>query len=369
MTLKPDGLMGISTVTEAPRWRHAGVAVRGELRLVLRAPARVELVSADSAELAFARRQAPLPPLFLSPLLFALGALPWLAPRPLDPTRLATSLAFVIAAGGVVAWARPRRRALRVTSTPAFGERSDGDVLVAEPGRTRWVLDAVHFPDALSTTYAAALELEDGSSHIVLQNDDPERLLWQFSEVSRHWPGPVACRWGLPASARPWNIEPHSGPRTKDDGAARTAVAVPLAHRPLIWCARIMAAFVVTDLTFLVTTASAGVALLHPLSIVLPIALASCLIGLALGLGTGGWRLSIGGRVRRELTLLGRRRERGSVRLESVRGVHVLGAASAERWHVLVDSADGPLALPVPRAKAKAIALQVERALQRARGD
>jgi hypothetical protein len=367
LTLEPDDSMGISTVTEAPRWRHASAAVRGEPRQALRGSARLELISADSAELSFAGRQAPLAPLFLCPLLLALGVLPWLAPRPLDAARAATSLALVGAAGSLAAWSRPRRRGLRVASARAAAARPHDDVVVAEPGRVRWVLDALHFPGSLSATYAVALELDDGSSHVVLQNEDPERLLWQFSEVARHWPGPVECRWGLPAPARPWSIEPHSGPRARADDSGIAVVTVPLAHRPLIWCARLMAAFVVVDLSFLVTTAKATVAAVHPLSIILPVALASCLLALALGLGTGGWRLSIGGRVCRELMVLGLRRERGSVRLASVRGVHVLGAPSAERWHVLVDSADGPLAVPVPRANAKAIARALEQAIQLAR--
>jgi hypothetical protein len=55
------------------------------------------------------------------------------------------------------------------------------------------------------------------------------------------------------------------------------------------------------------------------------------------------------------------------VRLASVRGVHVLGALSAERWHVLIDSADGALAVPVPRIDARDVAHRIEEALSRAR--
>jgi hypothetical protein len=360
MTLETDDSMGMSSVTEASPWRHAqSDAVRREPGSALRGSARLELVSANSTELQSAGRRTALAPIFLTPLLLALGCLPWLAPRPMDAVRVATSGLFLAAACGVAIWAWPRRRRLRIA---AKGSAS-ASALVAQPGRLRWVLDAEDAPNGLSSAYTVSLEPDGGGSFTVLQSPDPERLLWQFSEVLRHWPGPVDCRWGLPETACPWNIEPHSGPRTVNEGADRTAVVVPLAHRPLIWCARIMATLVVVDLTFLVTSAAAGLTYIHPLSLILALALAACLIALAVGLASGCSRLLVGGRVRRESSLFGIRRTRGGLRVESVRGVYAIGVAAADQWHILVDSSDGPLALPAPRRDAEAFARQAERVI------
>jgi hypothetical protein len=358
MTLETDDSMGMSSVTEASPWRHAGSdAVRREPRSALRGPARLELVSADSTELQFAGRRAALAPIFLTPLLLVLCSLPWLAPRPMDAVRVATSGVFLAAACGVGAWAWPRRRRLRIAA------KGSASAIVAQPGRLRWILDAEDAPDGHSSAYTVSLVPDAGGSFTVLQSPDPERLLWQFSEVLRHWPGPVDCRWGLPEAACPWNIEPHSGPRTVNEGADRSAVVVPLAHRPLIWCARIMATLVVVDLIFLVTSASAGLPHIHPLSVVLALALAGCLIALAVGLASAHSRLLVGGRVRRESSLFGIRRTRGGLRVESVRGVYAVGVAAADQWHILVDSSDGPLALAAPRRDAEAFARQAERAI------
>jgi hypothetical protein len=363
MTLKTDGSMSMSSVTGAPPWHEErSAAQRGVRRFSLRAPARIELLSADPGQLSFAARREALAPVFLFPLWLVLGALPWLAPQPIDATRLATSAVCLGAAAGIAAWARPKRRRLQVVARGAPGS----DLHPVQPGRVRWLLDSEHAPGEARTTYTVTLETDD-EAFAVLQSPDPERLLWQFSEVLRHWPGPVDCRWGLPETARPWSIEPHSGPRSLNAEEAQSVAVVPLGHRPLIWCSCVMTALVLLDLSVLLTSAAAGVPRIHPLSLVLALIFASCLLALTFALATGSSRLRVNRRVSRETALFGVRRSRGGVRIESVRGVHALGSAAAERWHVLIDSADGPLALDVPRAQAAALAREAERAIVSAR--
>jgi hypothetical protein len=363
MTLENDEAMGISSMTEAPRWSQESTAPRREPRAASRGFGRLELVSADATHLRFAGRQPALAPIFLCPMLLVLAGVPWLAPTAIDPVRASTSAAFALAAAGVAAASWPRRRRLHVL---ARGPLPPGSV-AAPQGQVRWVLDAEGSPGGAHPAYTVQLESESGISHRVLESSDPERLLWQFSEVLRHWPGPVECRWGLPASVQPWNIEPHSGLRSLGDSPAGVSFGVPLAPRPLVWTSRVMAAFVVTDLLFLVTSAAASVPRLHPLSIALPMILAACLIALTTALATGGSRLRIGGRVRKEASILGVQTPRGNVRLASVRGVYALDVPAAERWHILVDSSDGPLALSVPRQRAPSLAREIERAIHAAR--
>jgi len=354
--------MSMSSVTEAPPWRHERSVVRGDRLSWLRAPERIELLGADPRRLSFTAQRAMVAPVFLCPLLLALGGLPWLAPPPLSAARAATSGACLAAAVAIAAWGRPRRR--RVEVFARGGGATDGHAV--QPGKVRWVLHSEHAPGTPRTTHGVTLEAE-GVSLTVLQSSDPERLLWQFSEVLRHWPGPVDCRWGLPDEARPWSVEPHSGPRALNDDAGRSVAVVPLAHRPLIWCARIMTALVLIDLGFLLTSSGAGLVHIHPLSVALAAAFACCMLALTLALASGSSRLLVSRRVCRETALFGIRRQRGALRIESVRGVHALGSAEAERWHVLLDSADGPLAIEVARGDADALAREVEHAIAAAR--
>jgi hypothetical protein len=224
-----------------------------------------------------------------------------------------------------------------------------------------------HAPNALHATFAVTLEPADGAPLSVLENTDPERVLWQLSEMLRYWPGPIDCHWGLPAGAEPWSIEPHSGPRSLGSEARPEQVVAAPADRPLIWCTRLMAVFVVADLTFLVGSTGMAWPAVHPLSVVLALLLGTCLVALAVAVQTGRSRLRIGGRVRREDSLLGLQRQHGDVRLASVRGVYAIGLPSAERWHLLIDSSDGPLSMSVLQRDAAAVALEAERALSAAR--
>jgi len=355
--------MSMSSVTDAPSWQdERSAARRGEQRLSLRAPARIELLGADAGQLSVLVRRDILAPVFLCPPVLVLGILPWLAPLPIDATRAATSALCLRAAAGLAAWAGPKRRRLQVVARGAAGAA----VRAVQPAKVRWRLETEHAPSAARTTYRVTLETEDDAL-TVLQGPDPERLLWQFSEVLRHWPGPVACNWGLPDAARPWSIEPHSGPRSMRDEAAQSVAVVRLSHRPLIWCSGVMTALVLTDLAFLLTSGSAGLVSIHPLSLVLTLVFASCVLALTFALASGFSQLRVSRRVCRETSLFGLRRRRGDVRVESVRGVHALGSTAAERWHVLIDSADGPLALEVGRAEASALARDVERAILAAR--
>lgn len=363
MTLETNDTMGMSSVTEVPRWRHEAPAARTEPKLQASRLGRLELASADASQLCFSGRRSPLAPAILAPIVCALAAIPWLAPPPRSALQLATSATLGLVAAGLGAWSWPRRRQVRLVS----GEAAPPGAHAVQPGSVRWVLDTADPDGATPAGYTAALRTHDGAEYVVLEATDPERLLRQLAEVLRHWPGPVDCRWGLPASARPWIIEPQSGPRTRLTAPARPLLQSSLAHRPLMWCGAIMAALVIADLVLLVVSAGAKLASIHPLSVILPVCLGLYLVLLALVLFTRSDRLTLAGRLRKERSLLGVTRVLGEVRAETVRGVHAVGAPAAERWHVLVDSADGPLCVSVPRGRAESLARETERALGLAR--
>jgi hypothetical protein len=362
MTLETQQTMGMSSVTEAPRWSEASPAARRVPALAVGRPASLSLVSADSTRLCFEGRRPMLAPLLLCPLFAGLGTLPWLASEPVDAARLATSGLFLLTAAGLGSWAWPRRQRLTLSSR---GPAAAGEMLV-QPGTFRWGLDVRHVPNALHASYSVTLEPDEGTPFTVLEGSDPERLSWQLSEVSRHWAGPIDCRWGLPASARPWSVEPHGGTHVNAGGGAERVVSAS-PPRGLIWCTRLMAAFVVFDVLFLIPSSGVAAPDRHPLSLVLPLLLVLGLLALALVIASSRSRLRIAARVHREDHLLGVRRQHGDIRIESVRGVHAVGHPAADRWHVLIDSSDGPLSLSVPRGQARALADQTERAIAAAR--
>jgi hypothetical protein len=152
-------------------------------------------------------------------------------------------------------------------------------------------------------------------------------------------------------------------------------IHAPQAHKDLRWSIALMTLLVLVYLTFLVTTAGADVAEIHPLSVVLPIVLGIAMLALSLALATWHARLMIASstplsstkgreeRVWAETSMFGVRRADASVSLQSLRGVHVLGAAASERWHLLLDSSEGALALPVPQSHARAMAERAQAAL------
>jgi len=109
MTLETQRTMGMSSVTEAPRWPEASPAARRVPALAVGRPAQLALVSADASRLCFEGRRPMLAPILLSPLFGCLGTLPWLVPEPLDGTRLAASGLFLLVAAGIGRWSWPLR--------------------------------------------------------------------------------------------------------------------------------------------------------------------------------------------------------------------------------------------------------------------
>jgi hypothetical protein len=330
----------------------------------------MQLVSASAAELRFGGRTRLLASGLLAPLSLALASLPWVAEAPVDPVRALVSCFFLGAAGVAVFTSWPRRLLVEI----ACGERqlSVGSQKSALSGQLRWVLCAEEQADGPHTAYVARLQLEDGSGWALIRDRHPARVLEQLRQLQACWPQPVESRWGLPEQLRPWEPEPREPeprePETAAEGPpAQALIRVPMAHKDLRWSIALMTLLVLVYLTFLVATAGAEVAHIHPLSVVLPIVLGASMLVLSLALATWHARLVVAQRVSVETSWFGVRRVDASVSRRSLRGVYVLGAAGSERWHLLLDSSEGALALPVPRSQAEALARQARSALSMAR--
>jgi len=124
---------------------------------------------------------------------------------------------------------------------------------------------------------------------------------------------------------------------------------------------------VLLDLIMLVLTASRLVDRVHVLSLILPALLGGSLVLLTLAVLTLHQRLSIGSELRQEASMLGVRRPRGAaVRADAVRGVYLLAPPGATPRHLLVDSQQGPLSLPVNEHEPERLRDQVNRALAQA---
>ncbi len=327
---------------------------------------RLELVSASPEQLCVVGRGRPAAPFLLAPMFFILACLPWVAPSPVDTLRFLVSCACagVTCIAAICTWPRVYRLRLE-RPVPRAGDLPS--LALAEP--LHWRLDAEAEPDSPHMLYSASLDVDDGDRWLVLRHRHPEVLLCQLQQVLRHWPGRVECAWGLPDVARPWSFEPrHSPPAALAAGAEPAALIVaPVAGTPLLWVSAVITVLMLVDLVFLVTSSKKALPSIHPLSVVLPAALGLALVTLSVGLTTAKGRLRIAARVLAESCVFGLSRPQGDIRLDSVRGVHLLGSPTAERWHVLVDSAEGPLALPVPRNQARVVAEKIEQAIAWAR--
>lgn len=334
-----------------------------------RAP--LHLVSASSEQVLFAGRTRTQAPLLLSPLFLALASLPWLVPSPVDALQVTVSLfcSAVTVALVVAGWPRQIQLRLRGKELELVTEKRSRVV----PDGARWVLRMEDDADSPHGAYTAALELDGGQYWTLLRHPDPSTVLVQLRAVLKHWPRRVECHWGLPAQVEPWVFEPDAAQPAGVGAAQPTAeppsasvIRAALCRTDLLRLMGVMTLLTLTDLVFLVLTAGVAAPRIHPLSIVLPVLMGVSLVAVTLGLASAHARLVIARGVRVETGSLGFRRSHGAVRLDAVRGAHLVGSTASERWHVLVDSADGPLAMPVRQAHAQALAERARQAISSA---
>jgi hypothetical protein len=318
----------------------------------------------------FAGRTRTQAPLLLSPLFLVLASLPWLAASSVDALQVTVSLfcSAVTVALVVASWPRHIQLRLRGKELELVTEKRSRVV----PDTARWVLRMEDDTDSPHGAYTAALELDGGQPWTLLRHPDPSTVLIQLRAVLKHWPRPVECHWGLPAQVEPWIFEPDAAQPAAGDSAGKPTAAPPLVIRAascgpdLLRVMGVMTLLTLADLVFLMLTAGATAPQLHPLSIVLPVLMAASLVAVTLGLASAHARLVIARAVRLETGSLGFRRSHGAVRLDTVRGAHLVGSTTSERWHLLVDSADGPLAMPVRQAHAQALAERAKQAMSSA---
>lgn len=349
--------MGRLFASEAPSGFVTPRAIVTQKGTKTEGPSRIRLASAAPQQLTFGGRSRARAPLLLCPMLLLLAALPWLSPEPLTLLRWLTSAACLGFAGLLARACWPRRQLVCL-------DRPEPNGSAPSPGPLRWVLDAEPEPDAPHGAYSVRVELDGGESWTVLRHPDPNLVLRELRAVLEQWPAPVSCRWRLPETAQPWCFEPRaSAPASERDPTPKTLLRAHLCDRGLRRTLSVMTLLMLGELTFLIVSQSATVPRVQPLSVLLPIVTAACLLAITLILATAHVRLSMTGGALRQASVFGLRQRRAEVRVASVRGVYAIGASSAERWHVLIDSEDGPLSVPVDRAQAEGAARQARRAI------
>ncbi len=361
--------MGRPTVSEAPRGPSLGSekgapASPEERQPPFPLPPQLRLQESAAGELRFIGRWRPRAPLVLCPVLLVLSNLSWLAPEPLSAERLLASL-LGWSVTLLLAWRCWPRRA-QLTLRPAtrqliIGRETAGQI-VSLPDTLRWRLIVEHPPELPQPRYRAVL-LHGERSWPLLGNTDPAELLRDLGRVLASWPGTVEHEWQLPHGAEPWSYPSALASAASHAAATPEASSQVLqgsrADRGLRWSMIAMTSLVMLDLAYLVVSASARVAYVHPLSLVLPALAAPCLITISALVITRHPRLVLGTQLAQEHSVLGVRRVRHRVGPHSVRGVHLLSSRSARRGHLLVDSSEGALALLVEIRDAEQLRLQL----------
>jgi len=357
------GSLSVSEAPVAPLGRSEGDVLplaRTAVRPVL-APLRLK--QATDAELHFAGRSALRAPLVLAPVLLTLSGLTWVAPTPSDGPRVLASLLCLGCALVAVLASWPRKIELYVR--PLERTWSLRGRTRALPVAPHWRLCTELRSDSPELRYLAVIQLDDGPAWPLLCDADPAAVLRQLHAVLARWSCPVDNEWGLPEAAAPWSFEASTAPER--DGAAATIVRGPPPPAGLRWTMIGATVLVLVDLIMLVLTASSLVDRVHVSSLILPALLGGSLVLLTLAVLTLHQRLSIGRELRQEACVLGVRRPRGTaVRADAVRGVYLLAPPGAKPRHLLLDSRQGPLSLPVPEHEPERLRDEVSRALAQA---
>jgi len=338
--------MGSPPVSEAPRGpleRSVAAPLPPPDAAARQLPVAMRLAAADARELRFVGRSPVGAPMLLAPVWLVLSSLTWLAaPSPSDGLRVLGSLACLTVTLALIWGARPRRVELRLLPAQRALHLPDGSTrtLSASP---HWLLTADHPAEAPRPRYSAVL-IDGDQRWPLLSGDDPAALLRDLRLTLAHCPGEVSDEWELPSGARPWSFHAGAAPAEALGGAEHRVLPGLRAGRGLRWVLGVATGLVLLDLTLLVLSASAHLTAVHPLSLVLPVVAAGWLVAIAVAVFTRHQRLVVGSQLVLEQRILGLRYAAAQIPSDSVRGVYLLAACSGVQ-HLLVDSAEGPLAL------------------------
>jgi hypothetical protein len=352
------GRRSVSQASRGPLDRSEGVPVPVIEAELQRMPENMHLRAARPEELCFTGRWPSRAPIVLSPVLLVLGSLPWLAPAPLDALRVLVSLFFAGCALSAIGFSWPRR--VRVRVRPEEGQLWINEQRAAFSPSARWVLSHEQPKDAPKPQYRAALVLSARQAWPVLGSSDPAELLRQLEPALRAWPLPVESRWGLPLGVAPWQFEVPAPSRAPARAESATVPGAPV-ERGLRITMVVMTLAVLLDLAGLLISASAAVPHVHPLSIILPALAGGGLALLTAGLLSAHERLRAGPDLVLEACVFGLHSARARVRTRSVRGVYLI--RGSELGHLLVDSAEGPIALPVQNGRGAELRARLIRAI------
>jgi hypothetical protein len=358
------GSLSVSEAPVAPARRSEGDALPVTRTALRPVPAHLQLAQATTSELRFAGRSGLRAPVVLSPVLFVLGSLTWLAPTPSDGTRVLGSLLCLACALATILVSWPRK--LELCVRPGEGTWRLHRQIHALPEAPRWRLCTEQRRDSPQLRYLAVLQLDAGPAWPLLSDADPAAVLRQLHAVLAHWNCPVDNEWGLPREAAPWSFEASTPLEHAGSGTA-TIVRGPPPPAGLRWTMIVASVVVLLDLITLVLSASARVERVHALSLILPGLTGGSLVAVTLAVLSVHQRLSIGRELRQEASVLGLRRLCGTaVSARAVRAVYLLAPEGARPRHLLVDTEQGPLSLPVSEHQPERLRDEVSQALAQA---
>jgi|SoiMethySBSTD1v2_1073268.scaffolds.fasta_scaffold02412_5 hypothetical protein len=312
------------------------------------------LVGVDESSARLRAKLRLRPPVLVAIAFCAAAILPLAVPEHSGTGHYASS-ALLVAIGVALAHTSLRQQ----RRTISFVDRSfKSDDRVLPLGEAREIALTGSDPDGLEPVYRAELVFEGGHRELLLEDDQPARVLQDLAALLANLRLPVRSGWSLPQGVRPWE-SPVMSNNSKQISEVKTrmfSVAAPPAQRRPAIALMVGALALGTVQAILVVPEIQRTSEISPFSVGL--AVTSVLTVFLLGTMVLSQRLvvNVGRRVAVELKLLGVGLRTLAAAPAPVRGAWAVSPGGRSPRHVLIATEGGLLSVPCEGDDATALA-------------
>lgn len=213
--------------------------------------------------------------------------------------------------------------------------------------------------------YEVRVRARAGRELVLISGDDPASVLRDLARLLKHCDFTLRLGWGLPVGAEPWVEAPRGATqesRTDTQDVKQRRVLIEPRNPSLPGGITSLVGGVGVGLMWgvdLYRRAESGLPL-SGLSITLAVVFSGLLILLGLALVSYKLVLLTGDRIALYSVSLGLQRQRFEVASADLRAAHAVGPDGEDAWHILLETTNGPQAIPCLPSSAAEV-LQVVR--------